>query len=213
MSAPSKTEPPYVPIRTGGWPGGWPARRSPRWLVPAAVLLLGIAVAVGLSHRPSQQERASDLRGMLQAVTYDIQSCAGGVRESLMVLQTVDSGSSHDAAAAASVASTGSANCAPANNELIDDLEGYEVPESLASFHLKNAVTGLIDWAAPDAVQVQADVASVLSARGTPAEAADRAALRRDLSKLDAQRAAIRGGLAPAIKSLSPHAAEPVLPG
>jgi hypothetical protein len=213
MSAPSKTEPPYVPIRTGGWPGGWPGRRPPRWLVPAAVLLLGIAVAVGLTHRPSQQERASDLRGLLHAVTYDIQSCAGGVRESLIVLQAVDSGSNHDAAAAASIASTGAANCAPANNELIDDLEGYQVPESLASFHLQNAVTGLIDWAAPDAEQAQADVASVLAARGTPAEAADRAALRQALSKLDAQRAAIRSALAPAVRSLSPHAAEPVLPG
>ncbi|HUZ22596.1 MAG TPA: hypothetical protein VMV07_02410 [Streptosporangiaceae bacterium] len=213
MSAPSKTEPPYVPIRTGGWPGGWRARRSPRWLIPAGALLLAIAVAVGLTHRPSNQERASDLRGLLAAVNYDIESCAGGVRESLQVLQAVDSGSSHDAAAAASIANTGSANCSPANNELIDDLESYQVPESLASFHLQLAVTGLIDWAAPDAVQVQADVATVLAARGTPAQAADRAALRRDLAKLDAQRAQIRAALGPAIGSLSPHTAEPVLPG
>jgi len=213
VSAPSKTDPPYVPIRTGGWPGGWPKRRSPRWLLPAGVILLAIAVAVGLTHRPSQQERAADLRGLLQTVTYDIQSCAGGVRESLQVLQAVDSGTSHDAAAAAGIAATGSANCAPANNELIDDLEGYQVPESLAHFHLQRAVTGLIDWAAPRAVEVQADVARVLAARGTPAQAAARAILQRDLSRLDAQRAAIRSALAPAIQSLSPHAAEPVLPG
>jgi hypothetical protein len=210
MTAPLRTEPPYVPIRTSGWPG---RRRSPRWLVPAGAILLAIAVAVALAHRPSHQERATDLRDFLHTMTYDIESCAGGVHDSMTVLQAIDSGASHDVSTAATVANTGAANCSPANNELIDDLENYEVQESLASYHLQNAVAGLITWAAPDAEQVQADVATVLTARGTPAEASDRAALQRALGKLDAQRAVVSKALTPAIRSLSPHATAPVLAG
>jgi hypothetical protein len=209
MSAPGRTEPSYVPIRTGGWP----VRRSPRWLLAVAAVLLAIAVAVALVHRPSRGQRAADLSGFLRAMTYDIQSCAGGVRDSLTVLRAIDSGTSRDTATAVTIAGTGAANCSPANNELIDDLEGYEVPESLASFHLGRAVTGFIDWAAPDAEQAQADVAAVLRDRGTPAEAGDRTVLRQALRKLDAQRAAIARQLAPAMRSLTPRATAPVLPG
>jgi hypothetical protein len=208
MTAPAKTEPPYVPIRSRGWP----SRRSPRWLLAAMVVLAAMAVAVGLAHRPSRQERAADLRGMLHTLTYDIESCAGGVHDSLTVLAAIDAGTSHDVATATSVANTGAANCSPANNELIDDLEGYQVPESLASYHLGGAVTKLIDWAAPDAEQAQSDVARVLAARGTPREAAARAALQQALGGLDRQRAAIDAILAPAIRALSPHAAAPALP-
>jgi hypothetical protein len=209
MSAPIKTDPPYVPIRTGGWP----VRRSPRWLIPAAVVLVGIAVAVGLAHHPSRQERATDMHGLLYAVTYDVDSCVGSLHDSLNALQAIDSGASKDTATAVSVASGGAANCSPANNELIDDLENYQVPESLASFHLQNAVTGLIDWSAPDAERAQVDIARVLTARGSPAEAGDLTALRGALRTLDAQRAAVDKALAPAIRSLTPGAAAPALPG
>ena len=67
---------------------------------------------------------------------YDIQSCAGGVRESLTALRQIESGASHDVATAIYIANTGAANCSPANNELLDDLETYQVTESLASFRL-----------------------------------------------------------------------------
>jgi hypothetical protein len=179
----------------------------------AGVAIVAIAVAVSVVHQPTRGERASDLRGVLQAVNYDIESCAGGVGESLTALHEIDSGSSSDVTDAITVAGTGASNCSPANNELIDDLEGYQVPESLASFHLQNAVTGLVNWAAPDAEQVQSDVAHVLAASSPQAKAQAQAALKQALSKLDAQRAAADAVMDSAIRSLAVHAAPPSLPG
>ena len=162
MNGPTRTDPPYVPIRHTAWP----TRRSPRLLVLAAVGLVAAAVLVGLAHRPSQAQRAADLRAFVSDMTADIQSCAGGVSDSLYALGQVQSGASHDVATAVNIAQTGAANCSPANNELLDDLEEYQVTESLASFRLNRVVTGLVTWAAPDAQQVQTDVARVLTAAG-----------------------------------------------
>ena len=162
---PVRTDPPYVPLKSSAWP----RRKLPRWTYLAAAGLVVVAVAVGLVHRPSAGERASDLRGYLQQVTADIESCAGGVGESLTALHQVQSGAAStpgDVSAGISVAQQGAANCSPANNELIDDLENYQAPESLYSFRLASAVTALVDWAAPDAERVQTDVASVLAAHG-----------------------------------------------
>lgn len=179
-------------------------------------MLLVIAVAVALVHKPSQAQRAADLRGFLVEMNTDIESCAGGVGESLAALHAIDSGSSHDLATAIGIAGTGASNCSPANNELIDDLEGYEVPESLASYHLRSVVTGLVTWAAPDAERVQTDVAHVLAARtaSSPQTAGQaRAALKQALSNLDAQRSAVDAVMRSAIRSLAMHAAPPRLPG
>ena len=209
MQAPPRTEPPYIPIRRTAWPG----RRTPRWAIAGLVVLLAVAVAVGLSHRPSRSQRGVDLRTFLHNLTLEVQSCAGGVRESLYVLHAIDTGASHDVATALNVADTGSANCSPANNEQLSNLTGEQVPESLSSYHLQPAVTDLVDWAAPDAANVQADVAAVLSSRGKPGEAAARARLTRDLRTLDTQRAKVYAVLDPAIRALSPGAAAPVLPG
>jgi len=205
----TRTDPPYVPLRQSGWP----TRRAPRWALGAGAVLLAAAVAVGLSHRPTTGQRATDLRGLIHELNADVESCSGGVRESLLVLRKIDAGTSGDVKTAISVASTASANCSPANNELLDDLTTVQAPESLASYHLQAAVTALIDWAAPHAEQVAADVATVLSDRGKPAEAADRAALRLALHKLDAQRAVFDAALEPAIRSLSPASAPPTLYG
>ncbi|HUD35251.1 MAG TPA: hypothetical protein VMR14_00030 [Streptosporangiaceae bacterium] len=201
------TGPPFVPIRRGGWP----TRRAPRWAIVAGVVLLAIAVAVGLAHRPTKGERASDLNGLLTTVNTDVESCAGGVGDALRVLNAIDSGASHDVATAISIAQTGSANCSPANNEELDDLTGLEVPESLDGYHLQAAVTDLINWTAPDAANVQADVATVLTDRGTSSEPAARAALARALARLRAQRGVVYAAFAPAIKALSPHVALPRL--
>src|SRR5262249_1869059 len=161
----AQAEPPagpaYVPLRTRAWP----QRRLPRWSYLAATGLVVVAVAVGLVHKPTQAERATDLRGFLHQVTAAIESSAGGVGESLTALPRVQSGAANsptDVSQGISVAQQGAANCSPANNELIDDLENYQVPESLYSFRLSGAVTALVDWAAPDAERVQTDVASVL---------------------------------------------------
>jgi hypothetical protein len=207
-----QTSPPYVPVRSNGWP----RRRMPRWLYLAGAGCLVIAVAIALVHKPTRSERASDLRGFLTEVTSDIQSCAGGVGESLQALHEVQSGaatSAADVSAGISVAQQGAANCAPANNELLANLEGYQVPESLDQFRLKGVVTDLIDWAAPDAQDVQTDVASVLSAQTSVARSAATARLTTALAALDKKRAAINSVLAAAIKALGVSESGPRLPG
>jgi hypothetical protein len=191
-------------------------RRTPRWVLLAAVAVLAITAVVALVHKPSRAERASDLRGFLQEVTTDIESCAGGVGESLTALhevQTEDSGSSGDDSDAISIARQGAANCSPANNEQIDDLENYQVPESLDSFQLAGVVTGLVDWAAPDAEQVQADIAQVLTAASPRAKIRAETTLSHALSTLDAERSAVDTVMNAAIESLAVHASPPRLPG
>ena len=135
------------------------------------------------------------------------------MRESLFVLRQIDSGASQDRKTALSVANTAAANCSPANNELLDDLTGAQPPGSLASYHLQPAITALIDWAAPRASKVAADVAAVLAHGGHASDAADRASLRRALRELDAQRRVVYAALRPAIKALSPSSSPPVLYG
>ena len=205
----ARTDPPFIPVRTSGWP----TRRVPRWGLAAAAVLLVIAVAVGLSHRPTSGQRGADLRSFLHELNADVQSCSGGVRESLFVLRAIDAGASHDRRTALNVANTAAANCSPANNELLADLTGVQPPGSLASYHLQHAITALIDWASPRAGQVAADAAAVLSHYGRAAETADRASLRRALRELDAQRAIVYAALRPAIKALSPSSSPPVLHG
>lgn len=209
---PVRTDPPYVPLRTSGWP----RRRISRWAFLAAAGLLIVAVAVALVHKPTLGERAADLRGFLQQVTADIESCAGGVGESLTALHEIQSGASATAADISdgiSIAQQGAANCSPANNELIDDLENYQVPESLYSYKLAGAVTGLVDWAAPNAERVQADVATLLSARGAQARGRAQAALTAALAALDSKRAEVDAVIGAAIKSLGVHESGPRLPG
>ena len=205
----AKTDPPFIPVRASGWPG----RRVPRWAFAAVAVLLAIAVAVGLSHRPTTGQRGADLRTFLHQLNADVQSCSGGVRESLFVLRAIDSGASQDRQTALTVANTAAANCSPANNELLVDLTGAQPPGSLASYHLQHAITALIDWSSPRAGQVAADVAAILSHYGQAAETADRASLRGALRELDAQRGVFYAALRPAIKALSPSSSPPVLYG
>jgi hypothetical protein len=192
---------------------GWPVRRMPKWWFAVAAVLVIAAVAVGLAHHPTNGERASDLNGVVQTINTDMESCAAGVRESLQALHLVQAGATGQLANAESVASQGAANCMPANNEQIDDLENYQVPESLASYRLQNGVNDVISWAAPNAIAVQTDVATVLQARGTAAEAADQAKLSAALGKLDVERAAFEAILQPAIRTLHPATKALGLPG
>lgn len=212
MSSLTRQEPPRARVTATGWP----VRRTPRWVLLALAGLLLVGVAVALVHKPSRAERATDMRSVLHETTADIESCAGGVSESLTALRQVQAEhprSSADVAAAISIAQQGAANCSPANNELIDDLENYQVPESLASFGLKPAVTSLVDWAAPHAEDVQTDVARLLSATTPAARSAAQAALTKALAALDATRRKVDGPMDAAIRALAMHAAPPPLPG
>jgi hypothetical protein len=187
----------------------------PRWTLLAIALFLAAAVAVALVHKPTTAERASDMRGFLQEVNSDIQSCAAGVGESLTALHEVQAehfSNSTDVSAGISVAQQGAANCAPANNEQIDNLENYQVPESLYSFGLVKAVTALVAWAAPNAEQVQTDVATVLAAKTPQARSQGEAALGAALKKLDAERILVERPVTSAIKALAMRSAPPPLP-
>jgi hypothetical protein len=206
-----RTNPPYVPIRSSRWP----VRRTPRWAYGVGLVVIVGVVLVSLVHKPSTAERASDMRGFLTSVNTDIESCAGGVGESLTALRDVQSGQNTpgDVSKAISVAQQGAANCSPANNEQIDDLENYQVPESLDSYRLIGVVTGLINWAAPDAQNVMNDIASVLQAKTPAAKASAQADLAKAVKKLDTERAAVDSVMNHAIKSLAMKASPPTLPG
>lgn len=210
MSSLTRQEPPRARL-----PSGWPVRRTPRWVLLAGVVLVLAVVAVSLVHKPSQAERASDMRGFLTEVTSDIQSCAGGVSESLAALRLIQSGQAGggtDVSDGISIARQGADNCSPANSDQINNLEQYQAPESLASFGLSEAVTGLVTWAAPDAQRVQTDVANVLAAATPAARARAQTALTRDLATLNAQRAKIDALIETAIRKLAMHASPPRLP-
>ena len=211
MPSPTRTPPRRQVSATG-----WPVRRTPRWVILAVAGLLVIAAAIALVHRPSQAERAADMRGVLTEMTTDVQSCAASVGESLTALRLVQSEhvrSATDVKDGIGVAQYGVQECAPADNELLDNLESYQVPESLASFRLSAAVSGLVNWAAPDAQQVDTDVATLLAATTPQARTQGAAALSAALGKLDAERAAVYKLVNAAIKALAMHAAPPMLPG
>jgi hypothetical protein len=206
-----QTTPPYVPVRSNAWP----KPRIPRWVYLAFAALLIVAVLVALVHKPSKSEQATDLRGFLSYVTGDIESCAGGVGESLQALRAVQAGqdSASDVSDGISVAQQGAQNCGPATNMSIDDLESYQVEQSLDGYKLAGVVTGLINWAAPDAQQVQTDVANLLSARTTSARGRAQAKLNADLVVLNRQRSQINGVINAARKALGVTQTGPTLPG
>jgi hypothetical protein len=194
-------------------PSGWPVLRTPRWLLACAVVLVAGLVLAAIPHRPSTGQRVADLRGFVHDMTTDIESCAGGVQESLTALRAIQAGTSHDVKTAIGIASYGASNCSPANSMPLDDLVQYQVSESLAQFHLDTVVNDLVTWAFPLAQRVQADVARELGGASAAARAAAAAALRRDRAALDAQRATIDKAIAAAARSLSAHVTPPSLPG
>jgi hypothetical protein len=207
MQTPARADPPYVPIRTA-----WPVRRTPRWWFAAGLAIVAAGVLVGIAVHPSKSQRATDLNGFLADMKTDIQSCAGGVRDSLTAMHSIEAGTSHDVGTAIGIATYGSGNCSPANNVQLDDLVGYQVQESLSSFRLDRVVYGLVDWATPDALRVQADVAAVLRGQGA-ARAAATTKLNRDLKVLDAQRAYLDQIMMTAITATGASGRPPPLPG
>jgi hypothetical protein len=204
-----QTDPPAVPLRHGGWP----TFKTPRWLFVAGALLLAGAVLVGLAHHPTRSERGADMNGFLNDMTTDIESCAGGVSESLTALHEIESGApSRYRPVAIGIATYGASNCSPANNELLADLTQYQVTESLARLNLPTAVNGLVTWAFPYAQRVQNDVADVLRTNGAARTAAT-AKLQRDLRALDAHRAVVDKIMMNGVKQTGATAKLPTLPG
>ena len=201
------------PPRAAYRPTGWPVLRTPRWMLAAGLVLVAGLVLAAIPHRPSTEQRAADLRGVVHDLTIDIESCAGGITDSLTALRAIESGTSHDVETAVTIANTAAANCSPGNSMQMEDLVQYQVPESLASFHLDKAVNDLVTWGFPLAQRVQSDVATRLAAT-TPAEIdAASAQLRRDQQAMDAQRARINLAFTSASTALSAHVAPPSLPG
>ncbi len=191
---------------------GWPVPRTPRWMLAgAAVLVIGLVLAA-IPHRPSTAQRAADLRGVVHDLNTDIESCAGGVTDSLTALREIRSGASHDVKTAVTIANTAAANCSPGNNMQMEDLVQYQVPESLASFHLDTAVNDLVTWAFPLAQRVQTDVASLVTATSPTAIAAGESRLQRDERALDIQRGRFDAMIDNASRSLSANVAPPALP-
>jgi len=181
-------------------------------LAGGLVLVAGLALAA-IPHHPSTAQRAADLRGMVHDLNVDIESCAGGVNDSMTALRAIQSGASQDVKTAVSIASTGASNCSPANSMPMEDLVQYQAPESLASFHVQTAVDDLVTWGFPLAQRVQADVGTLVSAKTPTAIATGTAQLRHDQQALDAQRSRIDQLITSASTSLSAHVSPPALPG
>lgn len=193
-------------------PSGWPVLRTPTWMLAGGALLVAGLVLAAVPHRPSTEQRAVDLRGMVQNLTTDIESCAGGVSDSLSALRAIQSGASNDVKTAVTIANTAAANCSPANSMPMEDLVQYQAPGSLASFHVQTAVNDLVTWGFPLAQRVQTDVASLVTAKAPDAIRRATAQLRTDQLALDAQRARVDRPIRAASASLSAHVAPPNLP-
>jgi hypothetical protein len=203
------TAPPYVPVRHSGWP----ARRTPAWILLALVLLAGGVVLVSLTHKPSHAQQAADLNAYLKDMNAAVESCAGGVRESQQALNAIEAGSSAGSlGTAVKLVNYNANNCSPANNESLADLTQYQVTESLASYNLENCANDFVTWSF-DAVPVQTDMAGVMTADSASARATANEALSRDRGKLDGERARIYSILRSAERAVSDHAALPSLPG
>ena len=191
---------------------GWPVLRTPRWMLAGGLVLVAGLTLAAIPHHPSAAQRAADLRGMVHDLTTDIESCAGGVNDSITALRAIQSGESQDVATAVKIANQAAANCSPANSTPMEDLVQYQAPESLASFHLQDAVNDLVTWGFPLAQRVQTDVATLVTAKAPAAVKHAAGQLRQDQRALDAQRARIDRLIGAASTSLSAHVAPPPLP-
>jgi hypothetical protein len=208
VEPPTKTEPPFVPLRHTGWA----TRRTPLWIFAAlAVLAVGV-VLVSLSHKPSQSQRASDLTGYFSDVNTGVESCAGGVADSIAAMDKVLAGDKGELSAAVGIITLGAQNCQPVNNQPLTDFTSYQVTESLAQFPLNQADTDVIAWASPDAVNAQQDMLAVVQAATPGARAKAETTLRAALRTMDAQRAAIYAIWHSAERSVGATAPLPALP-
>jgi hypothetical protein len=207
VEPPTKTEPPFVPLRHTGWA----SRRTPLWVFAAIIVLAAGVVLVSLTHKPSQGERASDLTGYFSDVKAGIESCAGGARDSFTALRNVEAGDKANYSAAEGILAYNAQNCSPANNEPLSDFTNYQVTESLAQYPLDTADNDVVTWAF-DAQEVQTDMLAVLQAVAPAAKAHANTTLQAAMRKMDAQKAAIDAIWTTAEKGVGSTAALPYLP-
>jgi hypothetical protein len=188
MTPPTKTEPPFVPLRHSGWA----TRRTPWWVFAVLVVVVIGVVVVSLTHTPSQSERASDLKGYFGDVTTGIGSCAAGLQGSESAYDQVLGGDTAQAKTALAIFTYGGSNCTVAGNQALSDFGTYQVNESLASLNLDTADNDVITWAF-DSGAVQTDMAAVVKATPGAARASAQATLQTALGTLNAERSTIDG--------------------
>jgi hypothetical protein len=188
MTAPTQTEPPFVPLRRTGWA----TKRTPFWLFAALAVLAVAGFLVALSVRPSQSQRAADLRGYFGDVTTGVGSCAAGLRDSMTAYQAVMAGERAELGTAKSIVAYGASNCQVATNESLSDFDNYQVSESLDSLDLAAADNDVITWSF-DATSYQQDLLAALAAANGPARAKAEALAKPALATLNAERATIDG--------------------
>jgi hypothetical protein len=186
MTAPMQTEPPIPALRRSGWA----TKRTPLWVFGALVVVAIAGFLVALSVRPSQSERAADLRGYFGDVSTGVGSCAAGLRDSMTSYQAVMGGEVAELGTAKSIVAYGASNCQVATNESLSDFDNYQVSESLDSLHLAAADNDVITWAF-DATAYQQDLLAALDASNAPTRAKAEASLSPALATLNAERATI----------------------
>jgi hypothetical protein len=186
MTSPTQTEPPFVPLRHKGWA----TKRTPWWIFAVLAVLAIIGVLVSLSVKPSQSQRASDLRSYFGDVTTGIGSCAAGLSGSESAYDQVLAGDTAQTKTALSIFNYGGSNCTVASNQAFNDFANYQVTESLASLNLDAADNDIITWAF-DADAVQTDMAAVLKAATPAARTSAEATLTSAVGTLDQERSTI----------------------
>ena len=102
-------------------PSGWPVLRTPKWMLAAGVVLVAGLTLAAIPHRPSTGQRAADLRGMVHDLNLDIESCAGGVNDSMTALRAIQSGTSQSQDRRRD-RQHGRGELSPANSMPMDDL-------------------------------------------------------------------------------------------
>ena len=181
-----QTEPPFVPLRRSGWA----TKRTPLWVFGALAVVAVAGFLVALSVRPSQSQRAADLRGYFGDVSTGVGSCAAGLRDSMTSYRAVMGGDTPELGTARSIVAYGASNCQVATNESLSDFDNYQVSESLDALHLAAADNDVITWAF-DATAYQQDLLAVLAASNAPARAKAQALLSPALATLNSERASI----------------------
>jgi hypothetical protein len=203
----TQTEPPFVPLRRGGWA----TKRTPRWVFAVlAVVAVGVFL-VSLSHKPSPSQRASDLAGYFKDAQAGIGSCAAGLHDSENAYGQVTGGETAHAKTAQAVFTYGGSNCTLASNQALTDFASYQVTESLAALNLDAADNDIITWSF-DSTAVQQDMLAVLKAATPATRASAQATLRAGLAALDKQRAAVYAIWTAAKSATGATAAFPDLP-